>query len=465
MLQGASGRYDLLVVGGGLAGCEAAFQAARRGLRVVLAEMRPRRMTPAHRTDHLAELVCSNSLGSDLPDRAAGLLKSEMRALGSLVMAAADRSAIPAGGALAVDRDRFSEELSSVLEQQPGLRVVRTEVTAIPDGACVVASGPLTSDTLAADLARLAGADHLHFYDASSPIIAADSIDLSVAFRQSRHGRGLRETGDYLNCPLDEAQFERFAAELVIAERHSLRDFERADAAFFEACLPIEALADRGQRALLFGPLRPIGLRDPRTGRRPHAVVQLRQDDAAETLYNMVGFQTNLRWPEQERVFRMIPGLTGARFERFGRMHRNTFVRAPALLEATMQARFRDGLWLAGQITGIEGYAGSAASGLVAGLNAARVLRGLAPLAPPPTTMIGALCRYASTAAPATYQPMKANFGLLLVEGAPGSGRADRVRGLVERARADLSSFLAQTTWSDLRPGTGPGSPAAVKGV
>jgi methylenetetrahydrofolate--tRNA-(uracil-5-)-methyltransferase len=437
----------LAVIGGGLAGCEAAWQAARRGVPVTLFEMRPGRMTPAHRTGQLAELVCSNSLGSDLPDRAAGLLKAELRRLGSVTLAAADATALPSGGALAVDRGRFAAAVAAALDSVEGLRIVRQEVVAVPDGPVVVASGPLTSASLAQDLARLTGREHLRFYDAVSPIVAADSIDLSVAFRQSRYGRGTREEGDYLNCPMSEAEFGAFVTALTSAERASPRDFESRDPAFFEACLPIEVLAARGPAALLFGPMRPVGLCDPRTGRRPYAVVQLRQDDAAGLLYNLVGFQTNLRWPEQERVLRTIPGLGRARFERLGQMHRNTYVEAPALLEPTMQVRLRPDLWLAGQITGIEGYVGNAASGLVAGVNAARALSGLAPLPLPATTMIGALAGYVARAGGQDFQPMKANMGLLPPLETPLGGRRERAAALAARAHGDLDDFVVRTGW------------------
>jgi len=439
---------ELVIIGGGLAGCEAAWQAARRGVRVTLHEMRPHRETPAHRTDRLAELVCSNSLGSDLPDRAGGLLKAELRRLGSLILEAADATAVPAGGALAVDRQAFSAAVTEALTAQPNLRVVHGEVTRVPELPTVVASGPLTSAALADDLVRICGAEQLHFYDAVSPIVALESVDPATAFRQSRYGRGTLDAGDYVNCPLDEAEFQAFVTALVGAQRIELRDFEREDMSFFEACLPIEVLAERSPRALRFGPLRPMGLRDPRTGRRPHAVVQLRQDDAAGALLNMVGFQTNLRWSEQRRVFRLIPGLEQARFERFGQMHRNTFLNAPRLLEPTMCFRRRPDLLFAGQITGIEGYAGNAASGLVAGVNAARLLRGLEPLAPPPTTMAGALCRYVARADGRSFQPMKANFGLLPPLDGAARGKAERNQAHVRRALTDLERFVSDTGWS-----------------
>jgi methylenetetrahydrofolate--tRNA-(uracil-5-)-methyltransferase len=396
-------------------------------------------MTPAHVTDRLAELVCSNSLGSDLPDRAAGLLKAELRYLHSLVLACADGTRVPAGGALAVDRERFAAEVTRRVEGHPRIRLVRQEVTAIPEGPAVVATGPLTSDALAEAIGALTGQAHLYFYDALAPIVSADSIDMSVAFRASRYGRG---DADYVNCPMTEVEYERFVEALVAAERIPLRDFEREDARFFEGCLPVEVLAARGRDALAFGPLRPVGLADPRTGQRPHAVVQLRQDNLAGTLYNLVGFQTNLRYGEQERVFCLIPGLEGAEIVRYGHMHRNTFINAPRLLEPTMGFRGRPGLFFAGQITGVEGYVGSVGSGWVAGVNAARFVRGQGPLSLPHTTMLGALCHYVSRADPATFQPMKANFGLMPALDPPVRNKRQRYRAYVTRALADLKSQI-----------------------
>jgi methylenetetrahydrofolate--tRNA-(uracil-5-)-methyltransferase len=362
---------DLVVIGGGLAGSEAAWQAAERGLQVTLFEMRPEQMTPAHVSDRLAELVCSNSLGSNLIDRAPGLLKEELRSLESLVVACADATAVPAGGALAVGRDAFARLVTERISAHRRITLVREEVKTVPAGQpVIVATGPLTSATLAEEIATLTGTDHLYFYDAMAPIVTADSVDMGVAFRASRYGRG-EEGGDYINCPLNQDQYELFVQELLHADTIPLREFEREDPRFFEACLPVEVLAQRGARALAFGPLKPVGLTEPRTGRRPYAVVQLRQDNQAATLYNLVGFQTNLKWGEQERIFRLIPGLEQAEFVRFGQMHRNTFIDSPSLLRPTMQFGERDGLFFAGQITGTEGYVGSVASGLVAGVNAA----------------------------------------------------------------------------------------------
>ncbi len=424
-----------IVVGGGLAGSEAAWQTAERGVQVMLYEMRPLKMTPAHVSDRMAELVCSNSLGSDLPDRAPGLLKAELRHLRSLLLACADATRVPAGGALAVDRERFAAEVTRCIESHPRIRIVREEVTAIPDVPAVIATGPLTSDALAQAIAVLAGQEHLYFYDALAPIVAADSIDMSVAFRASRYEE---EGGDYINCPMTEEEYARFVEALVAAERIPLRDFEREDARFFEGCLPIEVLAARGRDALAFGPLRPVGLTDPRTGKRPYAVVQLRQDNLAGTLYNLVGFQTNLKYGEQERVYRMIPGLEHAEFVRYGRMHRNTFINAPLLLDATMEFRRMRGLFFAGQITGVEGYVGSVGSGWLAGVNAARFALGQPLLTLPPTTMLGALCHYVSHADPTTFQPMKANFGLLPPLNPPVRNKRRRYQAYVARALAAL---------------------------
>ncbi len=430
----------LIVIGGGLAGTEAAWQAAERGIDVVLYEMRPVRNTPAHTTDQLGELICSNSLGSNLPDRASGLLKAELRLLNSFIMQAADETAVPAGGALAVDRDRFAQVITERIARHPRIELRREEMKSIPDGPCIIASGPLTAADLANDIARLAGQGYLYFYDAIAPIVEADSIDRTIAFRQSRYNRsgGAEPDGDYLNCPFTKEEYDAFIDALIHAERIELRDFEREDAKFFEGCLPIEVLAKRGHEALAFGPMRPIGLRDPRTGKRPHAVVQLRQDNLAGTLYNIVGFQTNLKWPEQKRVFRLIPGLAQAEFMRYGMMHRNTFINSPLLLKPTMQFRARADLFFAGQITGIEGYIGNAASGLVAGVNAARFLRGEGPVEFPQTTMLGALCHYVTHADPKDFQPMKANYGILPPLANPPRGKRERAQAYSERAQREI---------------------------
>ncbi|HMQ55239.1 MAG TPA: methylenetetrahydrofolate--tRNA-(uracil(54)-C(5))-methyltransferase (FADH(2)-oxidizing) TrmFO [Anaerolineae bacterium] len=435
---------ELTIIGGGLAGTEAAWQAARRGLKVCLYEMRPVRSTPAHVSDRLAELVCSNSLGSDLPDRAPGLLKSEIRRLDSLILQAAAEAAVPAGGALAVDRERFAEIVTRRIETQPLIELRREEVTRIPDTPTIVATGPLTSEALAQELAALSGKEYLYFYDAVSPIVEAESINLDVAFRASRYERGELDEGDYLNCPFTEAEYRAFVEALRSAEKIQLKQFEQEDPYFFEMCLPVEELARRGDQALAFGPMRPVGLIDPRTGRRPYAAIQLRQDNLAGTLYNLVGFQTNLRWGEQKRVFRMIPGLEKAEFMRYGMMHRNTYINAPMLLRPTMQWHNRADLFFAGQITGVEGYVGNAATGLLAGLNAARLLRGQAPVSLPPTTMLGALCHYVTHADPKDFQPMKANFGLMPPLAQKIRNKRARYEAYAERALQDLEQVIAE---------------------
>jgi methylenetetrahydrofolate--tRNA-(uracil-5-)-methyltransferase len=429
----------VVVIGGGLAGSEAAWQAARQGAAVTLFEMRPLTMTPAHRTPLLAELVCSNSLGSNLPDRAPGLLKDELRHLGSVILACADQNAVPAGGALAVGREAFATAVTATVTSHPLITLRREEVRCIPaDAVVVIATGPLTSDSLAADMALLAGQEHLYFYDAMAPIVKVDTIDMSRAFRASRYGRG---GADYINCPMSKEEYDRFVDELIAAQTIPLRDFELEDKRFFEACLPVEVLGSRGRETLAFGPLKPVGLVDPHTGERPYAVVQLRQDNLAGTLYNLVGFQTNLRWSEQKRVFSMIPGLGRAEFVRYGQMHRNTFVNSPALLEPTMECRHRRGLFFGGQITGTEGYVGSTCSGCVAGLNAGRAALGMAPLVFPATTMIGALCHYVARAESDRFQPMKPNFGLLPPIEGDRLRKRQRHQALAARAMSDLRRF------------------------
>lgn len=433
---------ELTIIGGGLAGCEAAWQAAERGIPTSLYEMRPVKQTPAHVSGRLAELVCSNSLGSNLPDRAPGLLKAELRRLGSLIMQAADQAAVPAGGALAVDREKFAGEVTRRIESHPLIRVIRREVTAIPNTPTIIASGPLTSNALAKEIAALAGQEHLYFYDAVAPIVEVESINMGIAFRASRYGRGEQDEGDYINCPLTEEEYRAFVRALREAEQIELKQFEQEDEHFFEMCLPVEELARRGDNALAFGPMRPVGLTDPRTGRRPYAVVQLRQDNLAGTLYNMVGFQTNLKWGEQRRVFRMIPGLENAEFLRYGMMHRNTFINSPTLLHPTLQWRTRPNLFFAGQITGVEGYVGNAATGLLAGLNAARLMRGASPLTMPPETMLGALCHYITHAEPKAFQPMKANFGILPPLEKRIRNKKARYRAYIERASQHLEQVI-----------------------
>ncbi len=424
----------LHVIGGGLAGTEAAWQAAQLGIETILYEMRPSKQTPAHRTSHLAELVCSNSLGSDLPDRASGLLKNELRRLGSLLLACADRAAVPAGGALAVDRELFAQAVEAAIEDHPLITLKREEVTVIPDEPAIIATGPLTSEGLAKEIEKRVGQESLYFYDALAPLVNAESINMDIAFRASRYERGEDADGDYINCPMNREEYERFVDALLAGETIELRDFEREDPRFFEGCLPVEQIARRGRDSLAFGPLRPVGLTDPRTGRRPYAVVQLRQDNLAGTLYNMVGFQTNLKWPAQKEIFRLIPGLENATFDRLGQMHRNTFINSPLLLDATMQFRHRENLWFAGQITGVEGYVGNIGTGLLAGKNAALSLLGEKQIVLPPVTMMGALCHYVAYAEASHFQPMKANFGILPVLENPPRGKRERAAAYAERA-------------------------------
>lgn len=434
------------IVGGGLAGTEAAWQLADRGISVRLYEMRPVRPTPAHTGDRLAELVCSNSMGSTLPDRALGILKNEMMGLGSLIIRTAFKHALPAGSALAVSRDDFAAEITGLIHNHPKIEVRREEVTTLPTGPSIVATGPLTSDALTGQIQALTGQQYLYFYDAMAPIVVADTINMEVAFRQSRYDRNSDlggDEGDYINCPLDKAQYEAFVQAVLAAPKVQLKEFEKELERYFEGCMPIEALASRGLDSLAYGPMRPVGLRDPRTGRRPHAVVQLRQDNVAGTLYNMVGFQTNMRWGAQEEVLRMIPGLEEAEFVRLGQMHRNTFINSPTLLHPTLQFRTRPELFFAGQITGTEGYVGSAMGGLVAGINLARQLNGETLLEFPRTSMIGALLHYITHAEPDNFQPMKANMGLLPDLARRVRGKADRYAAYAERADGDFRGYLA----------------------
>jgi len=467
------------IVGGGLAGCEAAWQAAERGVDVVVHEMRPVVKTAVHQTDGLAELVCSNSFRGDKLDNAVGLLKEEMRRLGSLIMQAAEAARVPAGAALAVDRERFSTEVTTALAVHPLISIVRGEVPAIPPprpdgGPIIIATGPLTSEALSADLVRLVGAEHLYFYDAISPIVLAESIDRSKVFRASRWNRSLRGQattqpaaepaaepgaepgaqpaadgkfcgvddgqGDYLNCPFTRDEYDRFYDALVAAESATVHDFDNTK--FFEGCLPIEVMAHRGRDTLRFGPMKPAGLDDPRTGRWPYAVVQLRQDTLAGDHFSLVGFQTQLKWSEQARVLRLIPGLEQAEFVRFGMVHRNTYVNGPTVLAPTWQVRARPDLFLAGQVSGVEGYVESAASGLLAGINAARLALGDSPIVAPRTTAIGALAHYASHADPAHYDPTNITFGIMPPLDRPPRAKADRKQALSARALEDLDPFL-----------------------
>lgn len=440
------------VIGGGLAGSEAAWQIASAGVPVILHEMRPVQPTAVHRTDRLAELVCSNSFRGDKLDNAVGLLKEEMRRLGSLVMAVADTVRVPAGAALAVDRDLFSAEITRRLEAHPLVTIVRGEVTDIPDdGIVIVATGPLTSDRLSEAIARFVGREHLAFFDAISPIVLAESIDMSRVFRASRWnrhspastGEGSADTGDYLNCPLTREQYDAFYDALMTAERATLHDFDQVK--FFEGCLPIEVMAKRGRDTLRFGPMKPTGLVDPRTGRWPYAVVQLRQDNLAGDHYSLVGFQTQLKWGEQARVLRLIPGLEQAEFVRYGMIHRNTYINAPTVLKATWQTRTRPTLLFAGQVSGVEGYVESAASGLVAGMNAARLAAGLEPLLLPRTTAIGALGYYVSHADPKHYDPTNITFGIMAPLTDAPRGRRDRQLLISRRALAALDDWKRRT--------------------
>ncbi len=471
------------IIGGGLAGCEAAWQAARLGQAVTLHEMRGVRGTLVHKTDQLAELVCSNSFRGDKLDNAVGLIKEEMRRLDSVVMAAAEVARVPAGAALAVDRDVFSREVAARLAAEPRITVCRGEVTSVPPpsapgDAVIIATGPLTSDALSQSIQAFVGDTHLAFYDAISPIVLADSIDLGKVFRQSRWGRSLRrETagagadridppasavaapvdagaargegpacgvddgeGDYLNCPFTKAEYDQFYDALVTAESATIHDFDTAT--FFEGCLPIEVMAHRGRDTLRFGPMKPVGLEDPRTNRRPYAAVQLRQDTLAGDHFSLVGFQTQLKFGEQARVLRLIPGLEHAEFVRYGMVHRNTFINGPKVLRPTWQTKVRDDLFFAGQISGVEGYVESAASGLIAGRNAARVAQGLAPLTPPRTTAIGALAYYASHADPRHYQPSNITFGIMPPLDAPPRDKALRKQALADRALSDLAAWV-----------------------
>jgi methylenetetrahydrofolate--tRNA-(uracil-5-)-methyltransferase len=445
---------DLAVIGGGLAGSEAAYQAASRGKIVWLYEMRPGVQTGAHVSGNLGELVCSNSLGSRLVDRASGLLKKEICVMGSLLIDCAEHTAIPAGDSLSVDRSKFSKLVTDTLENHPNIRIIREEIQNIPAGLCIITSGPLTSPLLSKSIQALTGHEQLFFYDAIAPIVHRDSIDMSIAFQASRYQTKQDEPGDYINCPFSRDEYRQFIHALLAAKRIPLKHFE-ADmemgvsagiSHYFEGCLPVEILASRGEDALAYGPLRPTGLRDPRTGKRPYAILQLRQDNLAGDLFNLVGFQTNLTFSEQEKVFRLIPGLKDCEFERYGQLHRNTFLFSPNILKPSLQTIFRDDLFIAGQITGIEGYAGNIASGLLAGINAVRYLDGKQLWELPETTMLGALCHYITHASPRDFQPMKANMGLLPhLDGAHQkgwSGRRERAQLFSARALAELSVFL-----------------------
>jgi methylenetetrahydrofolate--tRNA-(uracil-5-)-methyltransferase len=429
----------VVVVGGGLAGSEATYLLANKGIKVTLFEMRPKKMTPVHRSAYLAELVCSNSFRSNDVKKAPGLLKEEMRLLGSLTMQVAEKAKVPAGMALAVDREIFSRKITEIISSHPLIEIVREEVKEIlPQRPLIIATGPLTSSSLENSLRELTGSESLYFYDAAAPIVLKESIDMEKAFEGNRYGKG---EGSYINCPLTEEEYEIFYEELVKAERVLPRDFERE--IYFTACQPIESLARQGKQTLLYGPMKPVGLIDPHTGKQPFAVVQLRQDDASARLYNMVGFQTSLKWKEQERIFRLIPALKKAEFVRFGVMHRNTYLNSPKILKPTLEMRDFPGIFLAGQISGVEGYIESAASGIVAALNVFAKLKGYEEVILPPTTALGSLLFYISNEKIKDFQPMHVNFGLLPpLE--KKMRKKERYEAYAKRALSDLKTFLAR---------------------
>ena len=429
----------VIIIGAGLAGSEAAWQAAQRGITVELYEMRPEKSTPAHKTAGFAELVCSNSLRGAGLENAVGVLKEEMRRLDSIILEAADATRVPAGGALAVDREGFSRYITEKVSSHPLITVHHEEIGQIPsteEAVVIVASGPLTAGSLAGDIAHRMGQDYLYFYDAAAPIVTLESVDMSKAYKASRYGKG---EAAYINCPMEKDEYEHFWNELVTAEKTPTREFEKEK--FFEGCMPVEEMASHGVDTRLFGPLKPVGLEHPETGKRPHAVVQLRQDNAAATLYNIVGFQTHLKWPEQRRVFGLIPGLEQAEFVRYGVMHRNTFINSPETMRATMQFKGEPRLFFAGQMTGVEGYVESAASGLVAGINAARLCQGKEPVVFPAETAHGALCHYITTAAQKHFQPMNVNFGIMAPLTERIRDKKRKKQRLAERALEKLMEF------------------------
>lgn len=428
---------EVTVIGAGLAGSEAAWQLAKRGIRVKLYEMRPVKQTPAHHTDKFAELVCSNSLRANTLTNAVGVLKEEMRRLDSVIMKAADSCSVPAGGALAVDRHEFAAKVTEMVANHPNVTVVREEVTSIPTGPTIIATGPLTSQSLSEQLQALTGEQYLYFYDAAAPIIEKESINMEKVYVKSRYDKG---EAAYINCPMTEEQFERFYDALISAETVPLKEFEKE--IYFEGCMPIEVMARRGKKTLLFGPMKPVGLEDPRTGKRPYAVVQLRQDDAAGTLYNIVGFQTHLKWGAQKEVIRLIPGLEQAEIVRYGVMHRNTFINSPKLLKPTYQYKEREDLFFAGQMTGVEGYVESAASGLVAGINAAHYVLGKELIVFPQETAIGSMAHYITSANPKHFQPMNANFGLFAPLDEPIKDKKKKNERYAERALETIQNFL-----------------------
>ncbi|GBG56311.1 methylenetetrahydrofolate--tRNA-(uracil-5-)-methyltransferase TrmFO [Sporomusaceae bacterium FL31] len=429
----------VIVIGAGLAGSEAAWQIAQAGIDVDLFEMRPHVMTPAHHTGNFGELVCSNSLRAAALENAVGLLKEEMRQLNSLIMEAADATKVPAGGALAVDRSAFSEYITASLKQHPRVKIKNEEITVIPeDSIVVIASGPLTSPKLTETIAAMTSQDYLYFYDAAAPIVAGESLDMTKVYRASRYGKGEGD-GDYLNCPMNKQEYELFWNELINSEKSAVKDFEKA--IFFEGCMPVEEMASRGIDTLRFGPLKPVGLEHPVTGEIPYAVIQLRQDNYAATLYNIVGFQTHLKWPEQKRVFRLIPGLENAEFVRYGVMHRNTFINSPRILQPTLQMQVNQRILFAGQITGVEGYIESAASGLIAGINASLLIQDREPVVFPTETAHGALCQYITKAESKNFQPMNINFGLLPSLGKKIRDKKLKNKMIADRALESLENF------------------------
>ncbi|AZN40844.1 FADH(2)-oxidizing methylenetetrahydrofolate--tRNA-(uracil(54)-C(5))-methyltransferase TrmFO [Paenibacillus albus] len=428
------------VIGAGLAGSEAAWQIASQGVPVTLYEMRPATQTPAHHTKNFAELVCSNSLRANGLANAVGVLKEEMRRMNSLILDCADRNAVPAGGALAVDRDGFSGDVTRILKEHPLIDVRTEEVTEIPqDGIVLIATGPLTAPKLSVQIQELLGQEYFYFYDAAAPIVEKDSIDMSKVYLASRYDKG---EAAYLNCPMTEEEFNIFHEALTTAEKAELKDFEKEQ--YFEGCMPIEVMASRGKQTALYGPMKPVGLINPHTGKLPYAVVQLRQDNAAGTLYNLVGFQTHLKWGEQKRVFSLIPGLENAEFVRFGVMHRNTFINSPKLLRSTYQAINRDTLFFAGQMTGVEGYVESAASGMIAGINAGRLARGLEPVVLPADTTLGSMAHYITTADFKHFQPMNANFGLVPPLETRMRSKKDKNEAIANRALDQLAKFKVE---------------------
>ena len=430
------------VIGGGLAGSEAAWQLAERGCRVVLHEMRPVRQTPAHKTERFAELVCSNTFKSTETANAHGLLKAEMRLLGSMVLEAADAARVPGGTALTVDRDAFADGVTERVQSHPLIEIVREEVTAIPSPG-IIATGPLTSDALSESIRQRTGSDALSFYDAIAPIVAYESVDHDIVFRASRYGKetmeGASEAGAYLNCPMSREEYEAFLDALIAGDQYKTHEFDQVP--YFEGCMPVEVMAQRGRETLRFGPMKPVGLDDPRTGRRPWAVVQLRQEDRAGAMWNLVGFQTRLRIVEQQRVFRMIPGLANAEFFRYGQIHRNAYLNAPACLTPHLSLRDDPMALFAGQLTGVEGYTESTATGIIAAINLTRLLRGEEPIVPPPTTMLGALYRHLREADPRHFQPMNANFGLVEALDVEVRDKRRKKEMLAERALADLTAW------------------------